>query len=187
MIEQNYQGYLLASHPKRVDPYLRRSTMLIMEHGTAGAIGLQINKNYSNLTLKSVMENIGLSLPNSQDYPLYNGGPIHTNRIHVIHTLDWFSSTTVKINDKIGVSKDISILTALAKNEGPEHFRTIAGYTKWLPGHLDGEILGEDPWSINHTWTFIPADINTLFGLVDIDQWHRVISESGRLQVSHWF
>jgi putative AlgH/UPF0301 family transcriptional regulator len=93
----------------------------------------------------------------------------------------------MRINDKIGVSKDISVLTALANNEGPEYFRTIAGYTKWLPGHLDGEIIGEDPWSINHSWTFIPADVNTLFGLDDIDQWHRVISESGRIQVSHWF
>ncbi len=188
MIEQNYRGYLLAAHPKRPDPHLRRGVMLILDHDTTGAIGLQINKPFSNdVSFGTVMQNVGLPYNADMDQPLYNGGTEANNRIHVIHSLDWFSPNTVKLNDTIGVSNDISVLAALSKDQGPEHFRVVAGYTRWLPGHLNGEILGDDPWNISHTWTFIPANIEILFGLDDIDQWHKIIDESGRIQVSSWF
>jgi len=186
MFEQNYTGYLLASHPKREDGILRRSTILVIDHDNAGAIGLQINKPYNNnLSVESVMKNNGLTIPNDQ--PLYNGGAESTNRIHVIHTLDWFSPTTNKVTDQIGISSDLSILAAISNNEGPSYFRAIAGFTRWLPGHLEGEVLGEDPWTINHSWSCIQADPETVFGYTDIDQWHRVIGESSREQVANWF
>jgi putative transcriptional regulator len=186
MIEQNYKGYLLAAHPKRHDPIMRRSVMLILDHDSTGAIGLQINKPFTNdITFQTVMQNVGLVI--DYDQPLYNGGQESTNRIHVIHSLDWYSPSTIKVNDKIGVSHDVSVLTAIAANEGPEYFRVCAGFTRWLPGHLEGEILGEEPWNISHTWGFSPANVETLFGLDDIDQWHQVIGESSSLQVSNWF
>jgi putative transcriptional regulator len=186
MIEQNYTGYLLAAHPKHADPILRRGAMLIIDHDTSGAIGLQINKPYtSRVTLNSVIKNVGLHVENDQ--PLYNGGPESTNRIHIIHTLDWFSSTTNQITDQIGISSDLSVLTAISLGDGPTYFRAVAGFTKWLPGHIEGEILGEDPWTINQSWSFIPAEPEIVFGYTDIDQWHKVISDSGRQQVSSWF
>ena len=186
MIEQNYQGFLLAAHPRRQEPLLRRGVVLVIEHDKTGAIGLQLNKPYTNdINFQTVMDNVGLTSPYEQ--PLYNGGPSATNRIHVIHSLDWYSPSTVKVTDKIGVSHDVSILSAIAHNEGPEYFRVAAGFTRWLPGHLEGEIAGEAPWTINHTWSFTPADCETVFELDDIDQWHRVISESSRIQVDTWF
>ena len=186
MIEQNYTGYLLAAHPKRTDPILRRGTMLIIDHDASGAIGLQINKPYvSNVTLNSVMRNVELNVENDQ--ALYNGGPESTNRIHIIHTLDWFSPTTNKITDQIGISSDLSVLSAISQDEGPSYFRAVAGFTRWLPGHIEGEILGEDPWTINHSWSFTPAEPEIVFGYTDIDQWHKVITDSSRQQVANWF
>jgi putative AlgH/UPF0301 family transcriptional regulator len=160
--------------------------MLILDHDSTGAIGLQINKPFSNeVSFDIVMQNVGLHT--DRDQPLYNGGPEATNRIHVIHSMDWFSPTTIKLSDTIGVSNDMSILAAISENQGPENFRVVAGYTKWLPGHLEGELAGEAPWSINHIWTFMPPDAEILFGLDDIDQWHKIIAESGRLQIANWF
>jgi hypothetical protein len=186
MIEQNYTGYLLASHPKRVDASLRRSTILIIDHDASGAIGLQINKQFiSNISLNSVMQNVGLI--SSNDQPLFNGGSESSNRIHIIHTLDWFSPTTNRLNESIGISSDISVLTAISKDEGPSQLRAVAGFTRWLPGHLEGEILGESPWNINQSWSFITANSETLFGYTDIDQWHKVITDSSRQQVANWF
>lgn len=186
MITQNYRGYLLAAHPKKTDLNFKKSAMLILNHDESGAIGLQVNKPFSNgISFDTVMSNMGLTA--NRDQPLYNGGAEANNRIHVVHSLDWYSSGTSKITDKIGVSNDISVLTAISENEGPDYFKVIAGYTRWLPGHLDGEIIGEDPWNINHSWTFVPATVDILFGLTDIDQWHKIISESGRMQISTWF
>jgi putative transcriptional regulator len=186
MIEQNYQGYLLAAHPKRQDPILRRGVMLILDHDQTGAIGLQINKPFTNeVSFQTVMKNVGLSV--DQDQPLYNGGIESTNRIHVIHSLDWYSPTTVKVTDYIGVSNDISVLTAISNNEGPDYFRVCAGFTRWMPRHLEGEVVGEEPWTINQSWSFIPATLESVFTLDDIDQWHKVIGESSRQQVASWF
>ena len=186
MIEQNYKGHLLAAHPRRHDPILRRGVMLILDHDSTGAIGLQINKPFTNdITFETVMQNVGMKL--TEDQPLYNGGPEGTNRIHVIHTMDWHSPSTVRVNDKIGVSHDLSVLAAISQHEGPEYFRVCAGFTRWLPGHLEGEVLGETPWSINHSWSSKVADAETLFGLDDIDQWHKVIDDSSKIQIANWF
>jgi len=108
MYEQNYAGFLLAAHPKRTDTALRRSAILVIDHDNAGAIGLQINRPYTNnVTVDSVMRNIGLNIEGDQ--PLYIGGSESTNRIHIIHTLDWFSPTTNKLTEQIGISSDISV------------------------------------------------------------------------------
>lgn len=186
MIEQNYKGYIIAAHPKRQEPTLRRGVVLILDHDRSGAIGLQINKPFLNdITFETVMQNVGLHT--DQDQPLYNGGVEAGNRIHVIHTLDWYTANTIKINDNIGVSHDVSVLAAISKNEGPDYFRVVAGFTRWLPGNLEGEVLGEDPWNITHSWSFVPATPELVFGNDDIDQWHKVIAESSKMQVSTWF
>lgn len=185
MIEQNYKGFLLASHPKRPDIF-NRSVILVVDHEPNGAIGLQINKPFDNeLSFETVMSNMGLPCPT--DHPLYNGGPEHPNRIHVIHSLDWFSPTTIRISDKIGVSNDVSVLAAISKNEGPEYFRAVAGFTRWIAGHLEGEVLGEHPWDITHTWNFVPASIERVFPEDEANHWHSIIVEAGKLQVSSWF
>jgi putative transcriptional regulator len=186
MIEQNYRGYILAAHPKREEPVLRRGTILVIDHDSAGAIGLQLNKPYTNsISFNTVMQNVGLSVENDQ--PLYNGGSESTNRIHIVHTMDWTSPTTNKITDHIGISSDISVLAAIHQKTGPNHYRAIAGFTRWLPGHLEGEILGEDPWTINHSWSFVSAAPEIVFGYTDVDQWHKVIVDSSRQQVASWF
>ena len=186
MYEQNYTGFLIAAHPKRTDTNLRRGSILIIDHDTSGAIGLQINRSYTNnVTVDSVMRNIGLSIDGDQ--PLYNGGTESTTRIHIIHTLDWFSPTTNKLTEQIGISSDLSILTAISRHEGPTQFRAVAGFTRWLPGHLEGEILGEAPWNINQSWSFARAEPDLVFDYTDIDQWHKIIAVSSKQQVSNWF
>jgi putative AlgH/UPF0301 family transcriptional regulator len=93
----------------------------------------------------------------------------------------------MKITEEIGVSNDMSVLVAIAQGEGPELFRAVAGFTRWPAGYLEGEILGEAPWTITDTWNFAPATPDMVFGTDDLEQWHQVIYESGRLQVSNWF
>lgn len=186
MIEQNYQGYLLAAHPRKVDAALEKSVILIMDHDDSGALGLQINKVFdNNISFDNVMKNVGLTCP--EDQPLYTGGLLATNRINVIHSLDWYSRHTTKLSNNLGVSHDVSVLAAISRDEGPEYFRVVAGYHKWLPGHLEGEILGEEPWNITNTWGFVPATIENVFELDGMEQWYTVLAESSKLQVANWF
>jgi putative transcriptional regulator len=183
----NLKGQLLASHPKRAEPALRKGVILVVRHDETGAVGLQINKQFhdESFTLYTVMKNQGLYT--DLDQPLYYGGDDGPSRIHIIHSLDWYASSTVKINQNIGVSNDVSILAAISENEGPEYFRAIAGYTKWGRGKLDLEVLGQEPYSIVDSWSCAPASMESVFELDDIDQWYKVIDDSTKIQVSAWF
>jgi hypothetical protein len=56
-----------------------------------------------------------------------------------------------------------------------------------LPGHIEGEVAGKEPWHSWSSWSYAPAEVETVFGSDDIDQWHKVIAESSRLQIANWF
>jgi putative transcriptional regulator len=186
MILENYKGCLLAAHPQQPESSLRRAVMLVIAHDKTGSLGLQLNKKFDgDLTMLTVMENLGLY--SDLDQPLYSGGPDATNRIHVVHSLDWSTRSTIKVTNQLGVSNDISVLAAISENEGPEYFRVIAGYTRWASKHLEGEMRGTDPWSVIHTWSSVPANIENVFSLDDIDQWYKTIDDAGRIQIASWF
>jgi len=184
---ENYKGYLIAAHPKRHDNVLKKGVVLVIDHDHSGCIGLQINKPLENsTTLGSVMHGLGLHL--DKDEPVYFGGPEHTNRIIVVHTLDWSSATTQKLGENFGISSDISVLAALSEKKGPLQFRAIAGYSRWLPGHLEGEVDMIHPWNdITLSWSMIEGNIESIFSVNGYDQWHHVIEESAKQQIETWF
>lgn len=183
----NYKGYLLAAHPRRQESSLRRGVILVVDHDHTGSVGLQINKPLENATsLGSVMSNLGLEL--KKDAPVYYGGPESPNRIIVVHTMDWSSSSTTQIIDNIGISNDISVLTAISANKGPRLFRAIAGYVRWAPGHLEGEIDMVPPFTdVNTSWSLVQADEDLLFDVVGLEQWHHTLEAAAKYQISNWF
>jgi putative AlgH/UPF0301 family transcriptional regulator len=188
MILNNYIGNLLAAHPKRPRDNLSQGVVIVLRHDESGAVGLQINKPFTNgATLTSVMEN--LNIPNNfDDDLLYVGGDHATNRIYVIHTLDWFSTTTVRFDDQnIGISGDISIIAALSKGQGPSQFRAVAGFFIWEPGQLEEEIAISDSDSLPLSWSWTPSTVDLVFDTDSGLQWRRTIEAASKLQVANWF
>lgn len=182
----NYQGYLLAAHPKRRDLSFRRAVALVIKHSDDFCLGLLLNKQIvDSITVQSVMENMGIVT--DLDGPVYWGGPESSHRITVVHSLDWQSANTSEITENLGFSNDISVLTALASDRGPKYYRVIAGHVKWAPGELEGEISGETPWYLDDTWSWCPSSTELVFNYSGSDQWHQVISSSASYQVSEWF
>lgn len=184
---ENFKGYLLAAHPKRTETIVRKGVVLVIDHDLHGAIGLQINKPMETSTsLGVVMSNLGMTLDN--DCPIYFGGSENTNRIIVVHTLDWTSSSTTKIGPNFGISNDITVLAAISQNKGPRTFRAIAGYVRWLPGHLEAEIDMIPPWNdVTKSWSIMEGSVDSIFNSSGIDQWHHVIEESAKQQIANWF
>lgn len=184
---ENYKGYLLAAHPKRNENIIKNGVVLVIDHDLSGAIGLQINKAMENATsLGVVMNNLGMVLDN--DCPIYFGGPENTNRIIVVHTLDWQSSSTTEIAKNLGISNDLSVLAAISQNKGPKLFRAIAGFVRWLPTHLEAEIDMIPPWNdITKSWSLMEGSVDTVFNGTGNEQWHRIIEESAKRQIANWF
>ena len=178
-------GQIIVSKPKNGDPYFSNSVIVVGKHGPGGSWGMIVNKPTQKITLSVIMRQTGI-LCRRED-KVYVGGPVDTHRVYVLHTLDWSAPTTMEINKEIGVTTDISILAAIAGNEGPALFRTCLGMCQWGPKQLDGEYKGEAPWKPYDSWLSAPASVESVFHLTGDEQWEQSIDYVAKTQVSSWF
>ena len=186
MIEnKDLTGHIIVSQPSSADPYFANSVIIVAKHTPHGAWGLMVNKPTVKITLDHIMRTTGILSDKSDK--VYVGGPVDSNRVYVLHTLDWQSSTTMKITKDIGVTTDVSILTAIAADEGPALFRTCLGLASWGPGQLDSECAGTLPWKQSESWLYAPATIQSTFHLTGDDQWNQSIEYVAKTAISKWF
>lgn len=184
MTKKRYTGHLLVANPNNPKDELGRSVMLLVTHANSVGIGLQLNNPLEEIDLQTVANNIGMIYPR-QD-PLFYGGNISQNKIHVVHSTDWRGLSTVPLTEDIAVTNDISVLAAIAGGQGPEHFRACAGYWLWEDGRLDQQL---DPRSKiePHKWEIVPATQQLVFNGEGPDQWRACLEESAKFQASAWF
>ena len=166
-------GQILVSQPKNLDHHFSKSVVLMAQHSITGAWGVIVNKPARTVTMQNIMIAAGIEYQGPE--LVYLGGPVESTRVHVIHTLDWSSPSTLKITDQIGITGDISILSAISAGEGPKLYRTGVGLSVWSAGQLDGEQSGLDPWNDSHRWLTTPATIDLCLTGAGEEQWQRAI------------
>jgi putative transcriptional regulator len=186
MTKQRYQGQLLVANPSNPKDELTQAVILVVTHTDAMAVGLQINNPHEDLTVDRVAENSGLDCPDQE--PVYYGGNMNQNKIHVVHSLDWQGLSTVALTKDIGITNDISILAAISQGEGPEFYRACSGYWLWENSRLDIQLdprntLAHEP----HKWETLPATIQNIFKVHPDKQWEHCLNASTRLRVSEFF
>jgi len=180
----NLTGSIIVAPPLSEDPYFAYSVILIAKHSSSGAWGLVVNKPTSVVTIDHIMKSAGIA-SNKKD-KVYFGGPTENNRVHIVHTLDWASSSTISITKDIGITNDMSILAAISQDQGPALFRTCVGVCGWDAGQLDGEYRGEHPWKSQNRWLDVPATIESVFHLTEEDQWKRSIDLVAQNKIASW-
>ena len=192
-INKSLAGHILVSQPKSTNSHFQKSVILVAQHGPAGAWGVIVNKEASRLDLRSVMSAAGIDYPEhlmripGKNGPVCLGGPVEPSRVHVVHTLDWFSSGTIRITDEIGITGEMSILTAIANDEGPEIWRVGVGLAAWSAGQLDGEMSGVSPWTPDHQWLTCPATVELVLSGNGDEQWQRAIDSCVNTKISEFF
>lgn len=183
MTKKNLVGQLLVANPLNPKDGIDHSVVLVVSHTPNVSLGLRLNTPAKTMQLKSIFEQIGLHYE-GDDF-VYHSGNLTTDKIHMVHSLDWQGLTTVELTPSIGITNDISVLAAISKNQGPEYFRACAGVLSWVEGGLDLQL---DPKSdTEHKWELAPANIETVFGSDELDQWHKCVEASARDQVNKWF
>lgn len=186
MTKKSLVGKLLVANPVNPRDPLDHSVILIISHSGAAATGLQINRLLKGISLSEICIQLGIEY--SGDTPVYSGGFIRPNRMHVVHSKDWRSATTVDLTDELAVTNDISILAALAEGCGPEYCRACAGCWVWFDGELDQQVNARPNSPTEYRWEVAPANIENVFGKgEDLDHWHSIIEVAAREQVSSWF
>jgi putative transcriptional regulator len=91
----NLTHHFLIAMPSLVDETFAKSVVYLCEHTERGALGLVINKP-SDLKLPSLFAKVDLPLRRADliELPVYEGGPVHTERGFVLHEQQTAHSVT---------------------------------------------------------------------------------------------
>ena len=145
--------------PGMADPYFAKTLTLICEHSDKGAIGVVVNKPI-DLTLASLFGEINIALEDAvlRDTNVLFGGPVLMDRGFVLHQPLGEWSSTLKVNDELGLTTSKDILEAIAAGRGPSRVLVTLGYAGWGPGQLEDEVA-------RNGWLSVNANADVVFTL----------------------
>jgi putative transcriptional regulator len=159
---------------------------MIIEHQGSKAVGIQINKPMSTLTLKDVSSNIGLEYTSDANSIIYHGGGHGSNKIHILHSADWHGPNTIKLTNQLSITHDISVLSAISQDQGPKLHRSCLGFWVWNDYRLDYQLDSFHPLE-HHRWEVTPANLSTVFDLDGVDQWRQSLDDAAQYATDQWF
>jgi len=172
----NLIGNLLIAPPAVKGNFWYKTVIMITEHHREGSVGLVLNKR-SQMSIKDFGEqlNYDLNLPGF----VYLGGPVNVKSLSFLHTNDWTSKNTMRLNNTFSVSSADDILPRLAMGDVPKKWRLFLGMCGWSQNQLLGEIKGSPPWQQETSWCTSTADLDIVFESDNKDQWCSALDRSG--------
>ncbi len=163
----------LIAMPNLGDPNFFHTVTYICQHSEQGALGIVINRP-AEMQLGEVFKqmNIEPSHVESNDLPVFSGGPVQPERGFVIHTpADSWDSTLI-VSEQIALTTSRDILEALAAGSGPDKVLIALGYAGWGEGQLENEIM-------QNAWLNTPCDLHILFDLPVDQRWNAAAGQLG--------
>jgi putative transcriptional regulator len=162
----NLTHHFLIAMPGLEDESFSHSVVYLCEHSERGALGLIINKP-SDINLKNLFDKVDLPLRRTDltDMPVFQGGPIQTERGFVLHEpmtaagaapdeSVYASTMTIPGGLEMTTSKDV--LEALSTGAGPRRVLVSLGYSAWGEGQLESELA-------ENSWLTVGADPKVIF------------------------
>ena len=157
MVHDSLTNQFLIAMPSLRDSDFSQTVTYICAHNEDGAMGLVINRP-ANCALGEILTQMEMT-PDNQSIaklPVYQGGPVHTDRGFVLHEpgSEWDSS--VNVSDALDITTSRDILHAISESAGPENFLIALGYAGWSAGQLEEEIK-------ENAWLNVCADLDIIF------------------------
>ncbi|MBI4647595.1 MAG: YqgE/AlgH family protein [Bacteroidia bacterium] len=158
------KGKVLISEPFTRDSFFKRSVVLLTEHNENGTIGFILNK-----TVDIRISELISGFPDFR-YKISLGGPVQTNTIHYIHTLENIPSS-VNIMKDVYWGGDIEHIKLIAETGilQADQIRFFIGYSGWAPKQLDNE-LSRNYWIVGE------LDKQTIFNAPPDSAWKEILS-----------
>lgn len=168
-----FAGHLLAAMPGMPDPRFARTVIYMCAHTKDGAMGLVINKPFTQLSFPDLLDQLGIKAPpRAKAIRLRSGGPVESGRGFVLHSDDYMHEGTMPVLDGIALTATVDILKAMAEGGGPRRSLLALGYANWGPGQLENELTGNG-------WLTVPVDDDIVFD-ADLDtKWERALVKAG--------
>jgi putative transcriptional regulator len=136
-----FKKSFLIAMPELIDPNFSQTVTCICEHTSMGAFGLVINRPHAFITTIDLFKELKIEYqPAMQAFPVYIGGPVHTEEVFILHgpPLQWEGS--IPLSETLGMSNTRDVLSSIARGEGPHSFLIALGCAGWGPGQLESEI-----------------------------------------------
>lgn len=162
----NLTHHFLIAMPGLEDPAFVKSVVYVCEHTERGALGLIINKP-SEINLKNLFDKVELPLfrADLSEAPVFQGGPVQTERGFVLHE-PFFSASdapkesvyasTLTIPGGLEMTTSKDVLESLSTGGGPRRVLVTLGYSSWGEGQLESELS-------ENSWLTVGADIAVIF------------------------
>ena len=158
----NFTHHFLIAMPGLDEEPFVRSVVYMCEHSERGALGLVINKP-SEISLKSLFDKVELPLRRDDLSlaPVYQGGPVQTERGFVLHESmmpgsEAVYASTMVIPGGLEMTTSKDVLEALSTGAGPRRVFVSLGYSAWGEGQLEAEIS-------DNSWLTVAADPTVIF------------------------
>lgn len=134
--------FLIASKYLR-DPNFYQSVVLIIRHGSDGALGLVVNRPSNNTEAAKIQQRLKLPRP---EQPLYCGGPVEPTALFLLRDGEEDDAVWSVVEGlMVGTSPQAFLTVAELAQSGREvNYRVIAGCAGWGPGQLEGELFRND-------------------------------------------
>lgn len=162
---ESLRGQFLVASMQLRDPNFYKTVVLIVEHGSGGAMGLVVNRP-SSVTVAHALSN-HFNLPETDDL-VYVGGPVEPAALFITHTdaeIE-FDESPVVPGLFVGSSPDVFEAVVRRAANGAEdcRYRIFSGCAGWGPDQLEGEIDRGDWWQY-------PADLKHIFDEDSYELW----------------
>ena len=166
-------GQLLIAMPGMTDPRFSESVIYLCAHNEDGAMGLVVNKLMGSLSFAELLQQMKID-PGAagSKVEVHFGGPVESGRGFVLHSTDYNSEETMRVNNDFALTATIDVLKSIAGGEGPVNAMFALGYAGWAAGQLDSEMQ-------NNGWLNCAADSGIVFGEDNKAKWKSAAAKMG--------
>ena len=173
-----FDGRLLVAPPRMRDYRFAKSVIYMWKHDVSGAAGIIVNKPLSSPTFEKVCEEGALERMSGIAPKIHYGGPVMSNMIGVLHTLDFEIKSTNPVRNDLGFTLDRQAVEAIALGHPPANYFITMGMSTWEPGQLEQEIAAEPPRRETEAWLVMDYDFELVFNSAAKDMWEIALNQA---------
>ena len=174
----NLTNHFLIAMPSMQDEVFGRSVVYMCEHSERGALGIVINKP-SGIRIRNLFDKVELPLerPDLAEQPVFQGGPVQTERGFVLHdpvgtAEESVYASTLTIPGGLEMTTSRDVLEAMSSGAGPRRVFVSLGYASWGQGQLESEIT-------ENSWLTVEADPSLIFDAPVAERYERAMALLG--------
>lgn len=172
-MRESLTGKILIATPAMDDTRFAHTIVLICQHDNEHAIGIVLNRNIGDLSLKDLFDDLNLGDGRGIfDSHILDGGPCQKECGFVLHSDEWSSPDSSKICRGVALNASKQILNEIISGNPPKKFLVALGYSGWGAGQLEEELA-------QNIWLLANADSEIVFSQTQENKWEKMMEKIG--------